>query len=61
MTSRISASSSAVGAACLGHVVGDRELEAGGRDDVVDGDTGVHASEPHAVIGRLEVEHAEVA
>ena len=36
------------------------ELEAGGRDDLVDGDARVHRAQPHAVVGRLEVEHAEV-
>ena len=36
------------------------ELEAGGRDDLVDGHAGVHRAQAHAVVGRLEVEHAEV-
>ena len=39
---------------------GTTSVEAGGLDHVVDGDAGVHRADPHRVVGRLEVEHAEV-
>ena len=56
----ITSSSSAVGAAGLGHVGVDGEREAGRRDHLVDGDAGVHAAQTHAVVGTLEVEDGEV-
>ena len=56
----ISSSSSSVGVARLGHVVGDHQLERRGLDDLVDGHARVHRTQPHRVVGRLEVEHAQV-
>ena len=60
MTRGSAASSSSVGSRDLGHVAVDRELEAGRRDDLVDGHARVHRAQAHPVVGRLEVEHAEV-
>ncbi len=56
----ISASSSLVGARDSAHVVGDHELERRGLDDLVDGHARVDRTQPHRVVGRLEVEHAQV-
>ena len=42
----------------LGNVVGHDQLETGGRDDLVDRHAGMHRPQPHAIVGRLEVERA---
>ena len=44
----------------VGHVVGNDQLETGRRDDLVDRHARMHRSQPHPVVGRLEVECAEV-
>src|SRR4051794_7887540 len=43
------------------HVGGDVELEAGGLADLLDAHPGVHAEQPHRVVGSSDVEDAQVA
>ena len=54
--SRSSASCSAVGSGVRGTSSGHHQLEAGRRLHLVHLDPGVHALDPHAVVGRVEVE-----
>ncbi len=60
MRSRIQISSSSVGRRDVGTSASIASSKPVARDDVVDGDAGMHGAQPHAVVGSLEVEDAEV-